>query len=185
MLYEVRWHGRAGQGVITVSRILAEAALREGKYVQAFPEFGAERLGAPVNGFTRISEEPIKVHSHVYSPGAVVVIDPTLMGVIDVAEGLMKGGSLIVNSKESPEGLMKRLSLEDADIFVVDATRIALEVLKRPIYNTPMLGALIKALPIVSFEKVREAVIDRFPGQIGEMNVEALKRAYGEVRGSR
>lgn len=181
MIYEIRWHGRAGQGIITASRLLAEAALLEGKRAQAFPEFGAERLGAPVNGFTRIADEPIDIHSQIYEPDAVVVIDPSVYRVVDVKSGLKDGGFLIANTKENPEGLKRLLALDKAKVGTIDAAKIAQEIFKRPIYNTTMIGALLKAVPIVSLESVVKATLKRFPGAIGERNVEAIKRSYEEV----
>jgi len=182
MLIEIRWHGRGGQGIVSVSRLLAEAALVDKKYVQAFPEFGPERSGAPVRGFTRISDEPISIHSQIYNPNIVVVVDPTLLGN-NVTSGLAKDGIVVANTEFTPEELRKTLSVSEAHIYAVNARRIALDVLGRPIYNTAMLGALIKAAPLTSFESVAKAVRARFPGTLGEKNVVAVKRAYEEVVG--
>ncbi|WP_309492625.1 pyruvate ferredoxin oxidoreductase subunit gamma [Candidatus Hecatella orcuttiae] len=179
---EIRWHGRGGQGVVTVSQLLAYAALREGKYVQAFPEFGPERTGAPVLGFTRISEKPIHVHSQVYEPDVAVVLDPTLMGGIDVAEGLKGGGCLVVNTDVTPQELRKQIGRGDVKMFTVNATRIALDTLGRPIFNTAMLGALVKAADLVSLDSVVQVVRERFSGKIAESNIAAIRRAYEEVR---
>jgi pyruvate ferredoxin oxidoreductase gamma subunit len=181
LIYEIRWHGRAGQGIITASRLLAEAALLEGKRAQAFPEFGAERLGAPVNGFTRIADEPIDIHSQIYEPDAVIVIDPSVYRIVDIKKGLKEEGILIANTKESPEGLKRLLSLEKVRIGTIDAAKIALEIFKRPIYNTTMIGAFLKAVPIVSLESVAKVTLKRFPGALGERNLEAIKRSYEEV----
>jgi len=125
MLNEVRWHGRGGQGVVTASRILAHAALLEGKYVQAFPEFGPERTGAPILGFTRISDEKIRIHSHVYTPSLVVVLDPTLLESVDVTAGLARDGRLIVNSDKNPARVKEKAGATSAKTFTVDATRIS------------------------------------------------------------
>jgi len=183
-LIEVRWHGRGGQGVVTVSRLLAQAALLEDKYAQAFPEFGPERLGAPILGFTRISEKPIEVHSQVYNPHYVVVLDPTLLGVIDVFKGLIEGGSAVVNINKSPEELKSELKMrEDINVFTVDATNIAIDVLGRPIYNTAMLGALIRVSKLTSLESVKNATINRFGAELGKRNVAVIERAYKEVSG--
>ncbi len=185
MLMEVRWHGRGGQGVVSVSRLLAYAALFDGKHVQAFPEFGPERAGAPVSGFTRIGDETIDIHSQIYNPDVVVVIDPTLLRTVNVAEGLTEGGAIIVNTKKTCEELRKELGIkEDIHVYTVNAARIALDILRRPIYNTAMLGALIKVVPLVTLESVIKAVMERFPGGLGEKNVEAIKRAYEEVEGN-
>ena len=183
MLIEVRWHGRGGQGIVTVSRLLAHAALLDGKYVQAFPEFGPERRGAPVTGYTRISDEPISIHSHIYNPNIVVIVDPTLIGKIDVTKGLVENGTIVANTEKSPQELKRSLNVEKAKVYTVNAIRIALDVLGRPIYNTAMLGALIKAAPLVALESLSKAITERFPGAIGEKNVAVIKRAYEEAEG--
>jgi len=183
MLFEIRWHGRGGQGIVSVSRLLAEAALLDKKYVQAFPEFGPERSGAPVRGFTRISDEPISIHSQIYNPNIVVVVDPTLIGT-NVTSGLAENGTIVANTERTPDELKEILSVRDVRVYSVNARRIALDVLGRPIYNTAMLGALIKVAPLTSFELISKVVRQRFPGSLGEKNVEVMKRAYEEVFGS-
>jgi len=183
LLVEVRWHGRGGQGIVTVSRLLAHAALLDGKYVQAFPEFGPERRGAPVTGYTRISDEPISIHSHIYTPNIVVIVDPTLIGKIDVTKGLVENGTIVANAEKSPQELKKLLNVEKAKVYTVNAIRIALDMLGRPIYNTAMLGALVKAAPLVALESLSKVVMERFPGAIGEKNVAVIKRAYEEAEG--
>jgi pyruvate ferredoxin oxidoreductase gamma subunit len=182
MLVEIRWHGRGGQGIVSVSRLLAEAALLDNKYVQSFPEFGPERSGAPVRGFTRISDEPISIHSQIYNPNIVVVVDPTLIGA-NVVAGLAKDGTILANTEMTPDELGKTLGVQDAHIYTINAKRIALDVLGRPIYNTAMLGSLLKVAPLASFESVSKVVLQRFPGTLGEKNVQAMKRAYTEVAG--
>lgn len=178
---EIRWHGRGGQGIVTVSRLLAQAALLEGKYVQSFPEFGPERRGAPVTGYTRISDEPILIHSQIYNPSIVVVVDPTLIGKVDISKGLSPKGLIVAHSDKSSEELKKILSAEGATIYAVNAMKIALEVLGRPIYNTAMLGALLKASPLVTIDSIAKVIKERFSGALGEKNVEAIKRAYKEA----
>lgn len=181
-LKEIRWHGRGGQGVVTVSRLLAQAALLEGKYVQAFPEFGPERAGAPVKGFTRISDEPIDLHSQIYEPDIVVVIDPALTRTVNVTEGIVKKGVFLANLKETPPKIKEEIDQAGAYLYLVDATRIALEVIGRPFFNTPMLGALVKSSETVSLESVKKVVTSRFRGGIAERNVSAMERAYKEVK---
>lgn len=166
---------------MTVSRLLAHGALLEGKHVQAFPEFGPERTGAPILGFTRISDEPIEIHSQVYAPDSVVVLDPTLLKSIDVTDGLAKGGHLVVNSERRPEELRGGLKRTDVVCHSVDATRIALDVLGRPIFNTAMLGALIRVEPLVKIESVVRALQERFPGPLADKNAEAIRRAHEQV----
>lgn len=183
MLTEIRWHGRGGQGIVSVSRLLAEAALMEKKHVQSFPEFGPERSGAPVRGFTRISDEPITIHSQIYNPNVVVVVDPTMINA-SVSAGLTSNGTIIANTERTPDELKKILSVDAGRVYSVNARRIALDVLGRPIYNTAMLGALIKVAPITSFESIAKVVRLRFPGTLGEKNVEAVKRASEEVTGN-
>ena len=182
-MIEVRWHGRGGQGIVTVSRLLAYAALRDGKYVQAFPEFGPERRGAPVTGYTRISDEPISIHSHIYTPNIVVIVDPTLIGKIDLTKGLVENGTIVANSEKNPQELKDSLKAEKTKVYTVNAVRIALDVLGRPIYNTAMLGALVKAVPIVNLESLSQVVMERFPGTIGEKNVAVIKKSYEEAVG--
>ncbi|NIM46070.1 MAG: pyruvate synthase [Nitrososphaeria archaeon] len=182
-LIEVRWHGRGGQGVVTVSELLARAALHEGKYVQAFPEFGPERMGAPIRAFTRICDKYIDTHSSVYNPDIVIVIDPTLLGQVNVTEGLPKGGALIINSKEEASTLKKELDADDLRVYTVDATRIALDELGRAFFNTPMLGTLLRVTDLVSMDSVVKVTRERFSGSLGERNLKAIKRAFEEVSG--
>lgn len=178
MRYEIRWHGRGGQGAVTAAMILAKAAIYEGKYAQAFPEFGAERRGAPVRAYSKVSDKPIYSRSPILNPDAVVVLDSSLPKELYL-EGLKEGGLLIVNTKKSPEELREALGIDGRyKIYTVDATKIALEVLGVPIVNTAMVGAFVKALPIVSLESVARAIQETFPGRVGEKNVEAAQAAY-------
>lgn len=183
MLAEVRWHGRGGQGIVTVSRLLAYAALLEGKYVQAFPEFGPERRGAPVTGYTRISDEPISIHSQIYNPDIVVIVDPTLIGTVEVTKGLVEDGTIVANTEKKVSDLRQILKIEKNKVYTVNATRIALDVLGRPIYNTAMLGALVKAYPIITMDSLDKVVKERFPGPVGEKNMAVIKRSYEEATG--
>ena len=184
-LTEIRWHGRGGQGAKTAAQFLAEAALDSGKFIQAFPEYGPERAGAPIRTYTRISEKAINIHSGVTNPEAVVVIDPTLL-TPQVLEGLSESGILVVNSTESPSDIRKRLGYVGGRVATVDATKIALEIVKLPMPNTPMLGAFLKVMPIVSLEALEAKIRDKFLKKIGEektqANFEAVKRAYNEVK---
>jgi len=167
--------------VVTVSRLLAYAALMEGKHVQAFPEFGPERTGAPILGFTRISDEPIDIHSQVYTPNSVVVLDPTLLKNVDVTEGLVKGGKIVLNTQKKATEIRGSLQRTDVICYTIDATRIALDVLGRPIFNTAMLGALIKVEPLAKVDSVVRALKERFPGPLAEKNIETIKMAYDKV----
>jgi len=179
-MLEIRWHGRGGQGAVTSVDMLARAAIGEGKYAQGFPSFGPERKGAPVAAFNRIDDKQIKVRSHIYNPDAVVVLDASLVGLVDVTEGLKEDGALIVNSTKSPEELKKEIKFKGT-IATVDATRIAWDELGVPITNTTMLGALIKVLKVIDLDSVNEPLKERF-GRIAPKNVAALKRAYEEVK---
>jgi pyruvate ferredoxin oxidoreductase gamma subunit len=181
-MLEVRWHGRGGQGAWTASELLARAAINEGKYIQSFPEFGPERMGAPIRAFTRISNEPIQMHCSVYNPDVVAVIDPSLLKAVPVTEGLNDEGILIVNSKENPEKTREMLKIEKRKIWTVPATEIAIKILNRPITNTAMLGAVVRVTGIVSLESVEKAVSERFSGSIMEKNVGVIKEAYKEVK---
>jgi len=174
---EVRFHGRGGQGVVTSANLLAMAAFKEGKYCQAFPFFGTERRGAPVVAFCRIDDKFIRTREQVYEPDYVVVLDPTLLKVIDVTEGLKEDGMLIMNTNKEVKLNTK------AKIKRVDATRIALEVIGKPFVNAPMIGALIGATNLVKLDSLLEAIKERFPEEIAKKNIEAVKRAYEEVKG--
>ena len=182
VLIEVRWHGRGGQGAWTASELLAKAAIHEGKYIQSFPEFGPERMGAPVRAFTRISDKPIRLHCSVYSPDVVVVLDPTLMATVPVTEGLKQNGAIVVNTGEEPSRMKEKLKIANGTVWTVPATEIAIKILGRPITNTAMLGAVARATNIVSMESIEKAVKERFPAQLAEKNIEVIKEAFKEAR---
>lgn len=179
-LNEVRFHGRGGQGAWTASLLLAQAGLREKKYIQSFPAFGPERAGAPITAFTRISEEPIHLHSSVYEPDVVVILDPTLLGE-SVVQGVKPGTKLVVNTAQTPIELKEGLGLEGNEAWVIDATSLALKIIGRPITNTAMLGSIVKATGMVQLDSLLEVVKERFSGRIQETNVEVVKIAYEEV----
>ena len=180
-LREIRWHGRGGQGAWTASELLARAAIREGKYIQSFPEFGPERMGAPVKAFTRISDGPIDLHCAIYAPDVVAVLDPTLLKTVPVTEGLKKEGVLVINTRETPTQLEKQLDFPRQQLWTISATDIAVEILGRPITNTAMLGAVARAAATVDLKSIQEAVKERFPLKIAERNMKILERAYNEV----
>ena len=182
VLIEVRWHGRGGQGAWTASELLAKAAIHEGKYIQSFPEFGPERMGAPVRAFTRISDKPIKLHCSVYSPDVVVVLDPTLMATVPVTEGLKQNGAVVVNTGEEPSRMKEKLKIANGTVWTIPATEIAIKILGRPITNTAMLGAVARATNIVSMESIEKAVKERFSAQLAEKNIEVIKEAFKEAR---
>jgi 2-oxoacid:acceptor oxidoreductase gamma subunit (pyruvate/2-ketoisovalerate family) len=182
-IYEVRFHGRGGQGAWTASLLLAQAGLMEEKNIQSFPAFGPERAGAPITAFTRISDGKIELHSSIYEPDAVVVLDPTLLGPA-VADGVSDKTKLIINSAETADYLRELLKISDSEVWTVDATSLAMKLLGRPITNTAMLGAIVRATEVVKLDSLLKVVNERFSGKIGEMNIELVKEAYQEaVRG--
>lgn len=182
-MLEIRWHGRAGQGIVTISRLLAEAAFMEGKFVQAFPYFGPERLGSPLSGFTRISDEPIEVHSLIYTPDVVIILDDSLPKIVNVTDGLKNDGILLINTKKSPEEIKKELKI-DNPCYTVDATKISFDVIGSGVaFNTAMLGALIKVKPLASIESLSKSLVKTFGENIGLKNVEVLTKANKEVIG--
>ncbi len=181
---EIRWHGRGGQGVVTANEILAGAALQEGKYMKAFPEFGPERMGAPIRAFARVSDEPIRVHSQVYFPDYVIVLDPTLIGNVNVLEGMKKEGALVANFPDGKESLRRALGT-DLDVHAVNATKIALETIGKPLANTAMLGALVKVSGVLDLDSVkvelRSKLGGKLPEKVVEKNILSVQRAYEEV----
>lgn len=186
-LVEVRWHGRGGQGAVTAGKVLAEAALDAGLYFQAFPEYGPERMGAPIQAFTRISDHPVDLHCQIEEPDVVVVLDPTLLGTVKVTEGLKPDGILLVNTGASPAEIREQLNLRTGRVFTVDASRIAIETLGREITNTPMLGALVKATGLFEVDAIVEQTRQRFAkkhmkADIVEANAAAIRRAAEEVK---
>ena len=181
-MIEIRFHGRGGQGAWTASLLLARSALLEGKHVQSFPEFGPERMGAPLKAYTRISDEPIDLHSGIYEPEIVVVIDSTLVKAVNVLDGLSEEGVLVVNDRGTPNQLRKENNIVGRDIWTVSATDLSIEMIGRNIPNTAMLGATVKATGIVKLESLIKAVKTRFSGKVGEINASLTKRAYDEVK---
>ncbi|MFQ5987474.1 MAG: 2-oxoacid:acceptor oxidoreductase family protein [Dehalococcoidia bacterium] len=183
---EIRWHGRGGQGVVTASELLAEAVLEEGKHFQAFPDYGPERMGAPIRAYTRLSSSPIRQHCQITEPDAVVVLDPTLIGVVDFTEGLKDQGVLVVNTRLSPIELRRKLEFDKGKVFAVDATRIALDTIGRNIPNMPMIGALLRASEVVDkegiYHEIRNRLGARMAKEMMEANIEAFERAYNETR---
>lgn len=176
-LIEIRWHGRGGQGAVTSAELLAKAAIAEGKYAQAFPSFGPERRGAPVQSFVRVSDtQPIKIRAGITEPDVVVVLDPSLLGIINVTSGLKNGGTCVINTKKSAEQIRTQFGIK-CRLATVDATKIAKELLGVPITNTTMVGAVLKATEVVKLESLDEPVKERF-GRLADKNIAAMKRAY-------
>jgi pyruvate ferredoxin oxidoreductase gamma subunit len=179
-MIEVRWHGRGGQGAVTSVELLAMAAIGAGKYAQGFPSFGPERRGAPVAAFSRIDDKRIKVRSGIYQPDVVIVLDSSLIGMVNVTEGLKPDGILIVNTPKAPEAVKKELNFSGTTA-TVDATGIARKEMGVPIANTTMLGALIKMIDTISLDALKEPMEHRF-GRIAQKNLAAMKRAYEEIK---
>lgn len=185
MRMELCWHGRGGQGLVTANEILAETAISAGMYVKAFPEFGPERMGAPIRGFTRIQDSPIRVHSQVYEPDIVVVMDGSLVGKVDVTRGVKKDSIVVANYTGSPKELQEALGTE-IECHTLDANRIAIEEIGKPMVNTVMLGALIACKPLVSYDKLEDQITTKFTGKLADKmivkNLSGLKRGYKEVQ---
>ena len=186
-MLEIRWHGRGGQGAKTAVFLLAESLIEQGKFAQGFPDYGPERMGAPIKGYNRISDEVVTLHCGVKSPAIVVVLDPTLIGSDDITAGLKPGGSVLINSPSPPQEMRKQLDLEDGTVYTVDATGIALKEIGKPIPNSPMIGALLKVTELADIDRMAAIVGKKFKGRLSdpviEGNIRAMKRAYEEVRG--
>jgi len=186
-MIEIRWHARGGQGAVTASKILASAAIREGKYAQSNPDYGAERSGAPLRAYNRVSENPIPHHCMVLNPNIVVVVDPTLLKAVPFLEGTDENAILVINTDKTPQEIREKYGIKGRKIYTVNATKIAMEELKRPLMNIPMLGALIKVLGgLVDIKSVEEDIRKTFgkkiPQEVLEANIRALYRAYEEVQ---
>ena len=149
-MIEIRWHGRGGQGAKTASLLLADAAFNTGKYIQGFPEYGPERMGAPITAYNRISSTPITVHSNIYEPDYVVVVDDTLLDSVNVTAGLKETGAIVINTTKTPEDLKKSLNGYNGSVYTIDARKISMETLGRYFPNTPMLAAIVKVSGVMT-----------------------------------
>jgi pyruvate ferredoxin oxidoreductase gamma subunit len=178
-MVEVRFHGRGGQGAVTAAEIVAQAAIKKGDYAQAFPSFGPERRGAPVQAFLRVSDKPIRLRSKIYEPDSVLILDPTLLVSANPAQGLKKGGFVVINTNKSEEDLKKMFPGQN--IAYVDASKIAKEEMGINITNTTMLGALIKATGLMELAMLEEPVNNRF-GKIAQKNINSYTRAFKETK---
>ncbi|MGL5710327.1 MAG: 2-oxoacid:acceptor oxidoreductase family protein [Cetobacterium sp.] len=188
-MVEIRWHGRGGQGAKTASLLLADVAFSSGMYVQGFPEYGPERMGAPITAYNRIGDEPIRVHSNIYEPNFVVVVDETLIKSISVEKGLKDGGAIIVNSERTVDEIRAELRGYSGKVFVCNARKISEECLGKNIPNTPMLGAVVKVSGLIPEEEfiqnMEESFKHKFASKPGVLdgNMCALKRSMDEVEG--
>jgi pyruvate ferredoxin oxidoreductase gamma subunit len=185
-LTEIRWHARAGQGAVTAAKVVAETALSADQYMQAMPEYGPERMGAPIKAFTRICDEPIEIHNNIVNPDVVVVLDETLLDVIDVTEGIKPDGVVIINTCSPAAEVKKVLGVPDSvRVATVDASGIALDTIKRDIPNTPIVGALTKVTSVIDVEVFKEELAKNLGKKFGQEMIDAnhaaVMRAYEEV----
>lgn len=187
-IFEIRWHGRGGQGAKTASLLLADAAFSGGMYVQGFPEYGPERMGAPITAYNRISKNPVRVHSNIYEPDFVVVVDETLIESVDVTKGLKEDGAIIINSSRSASDFIPFLKGYKGKVFTCDARTISEETLGKNFPNTPMLGAVVKVSGVMKEKEFLKAMEDSFKHKFASKpevlkgNMEALIRSMNEVK---
>ncbi len=179
-MIEIRIHGRGGQGSVTASEVLAIAAFNDEKYSQAFPKFGPERTGAPVEAFCRIGDKFIKTRTQIYEPDYLIVLDKTLLDSVDITSGFKKNGIIVINS--DTDDIKEKL--KEFDVKTIDASKIAMETLGRPIVNTAIVGAFLAATNVVSLNSLEEALSHRFSGEILEKNINAVKKAYDKMKKS-
>lgn len=187
-IVEIRWHGRGGQGAKTASLLLADAAFNTGKYVQGFPEYGPERMGAPITAYNRISSERVTVHSNIYEPDYVVVVDETLIASVDVTKGLKPEGAIVINTAKSPDEVRGKLKGYAGKVCTIDAGKISEETIGKNFPNTPMLAAIVKVSQVVEAEQFIKDMEASFKHkfatkpQVIDGNMKALKRAMEEVQ---
>ena len=188
-LIEIRWHGRGGQGAKTASLLLADAAFNTGKYIQGFPEYGPERMGAPITAYNRISDTPITIHSNIYEPDYVVVVDDTLLESVDVTAGLKKEGAIVINTTKTPDEVRSLLKGYEGKVCTIDAKTISIDTLGKYFPNTPMLAAIVKVSGIMSDEEFLNDMVESFKHKFAKKpevidgNMEALKRSLNEING--
>ena len=186
-LIEIRWHGRGGQGAKTASLLLADAAFNTGKYIQGFPEYGPERMGAPITAYNRISDTPITIHSNIYEPDYVVVVDDTLLTSVPVTAGLKKDGAIVINTTKKPEQLKELLKGYEGAVYTIDARKISEEALGKYFPNTPMLAAIVKVAGVMTDEELLEDMKTSFKHKFAKKpevidgNMKALELALKEV----
>lgn len=186
---EIRWHGRGGQGAKTASLLLADAAFNTGKYIQGFPEYGPERMGAPITAYNRISDERLSIHSNIYEPEYVVVVDDTLLTAVDVTAGLKESGAIIVNTTKTPEEIKPYLKGYKGKVCTIDARTISIETLGKYFPNTPMLGAVVKVSKVIDEKVFLHDMVESFKHkfakkpEVVEGNIKSLERAMQEVKG--
>ena len=187
-LIEIRWHGRGGQGAKTASLLLADAAFNTGKYIQGFPEYGPERMGAPITAYNRISNKPITIHSNIYEPEYVVVVDDTLLESVDVTSGLKENGGIVINTTKDADYIKSKLGNYTGKIYTIDARKISIDALGKYFPNTPMLAAIVKISGIMTDEELLQDMQSSFKHKFAkkpeviEGNMKALEIALQEVK---
>ena len=187
-LIEIRWHGRGGQGAKTASLLLADAAFNTGKYIQGFPEYGPERMGAPITAYNRISTTPIRVHSNVYEPDYVVVVDDTLLSAVDVTSGLKEDGAILINTTKTIDEIKPLLKGYNGSVYTIDARKISVDALGRYFPNTPMLAAIVKVTGIMTDEEFINDMQSSFKHKFAKKpevipgNMQAVEVALKEVK---
>ncbi|MDO4477971.1 MAG: 2-oxoacid:acceptor oxidoreductase family protein [Lachnospiraceae bacterium] len=187
-MVEIRWHGRGGQGAKTAALLLADVAFQTGKYVQGFPEYGPERMGAPITAFNRISDNDIRVHSNIYEPDYVVVVDESLLDTVDVTAGLKKEGAIVINTDKDKEELLPKLNGYEGEVYVIDAREISVAALGKYFPNTPMLAAIVKVSGVMDREtfmsEMRGSYAHKFASkpEVIDGNMKALEMAFDKVR---
>lgn len=188
-LVEIRWHGRGGQGAKTASLLLADAAFNTGKYIQGFPEYGPERMGAPITAYNRISDEKITIHSNIYEPDYVVVVDDSLLECVDVTAGLKEDGAIVINTTKTPDEVRPLLKGYKGKVCTIDAKTISIETLGAYFPNTPMLAAIVKVSGIMPEQDFLDDMVGSFKHKFAKKpevidgNMAALKRALNEIKG--
>ena len=188
-LVEIRWHGRGGQGAKTASLLLADAAFNTGKYIQGFPEYGPERMGAPITAYNRISDEKIIIHSNIYEPDYVVVVDDSLLESVDVTKGLKEEGAIVINTTKTPDEVRPLLKGYKGKVCTIDAKTISIETLGKYFPNTPMLAAIVKVSGIMEEQAFLDDMVESFKHKFAKKpevidgNMAALKRSLNEVKG--
>ncbi|MCT4612255.1 MAG: 2-oxoacid:acceptor oxidoreductase family protein [Clostridia bacterium] len=186
-MLEIRWHGRGGQGAKTASLLLAEVAFETGKYIQGFPEYGPERMGAPITAYNRISDERITIHSNIYEPDFVVVVDDTLLDVVDVTAGLKRDGGILINTQKDMSEIKEKLNGYEGEVVLVDARKISMATLGKYFPNTPMLAAVVKMTELLDIDEFVKSIEKSFhhkfenKPQVIAPNMEAIKMTLAEV----
>jgi len=187
-MLEIRWHGRGGQGAKTASLLLADVAFNTGKYIQGFPEYGPERMGAPMTAYNRIDDKPIRIHSNVYEPDFVVVVDDTLVGAVDLTKGLKPNGAILINTNVSGKSLRQKLGGFNGKIYTIDASKIAIETIGKDIPNTALLASIIKISGLMNKKDLEKNMLDSFKHKFAkkpeviEPNMQAIIRAFDEAK---